>query len=249
MAELLRVDGLSAGYGEAVVLSDISMAIADGQSLALLGRNGTGKTTLITSLLGLTTYKSGSICLAGRDITRERPEQRVAAGIGWSPQERNIFRSLSVEENLTAVARPGVWTLQRVFQMFPRLAQRRGNLGSQLSGGEQQMLAIGRALIVNPRLMLLDEPLEGLAPQIVEELLGVLRNIVRNEGVSAIMVEQKARKILGFTDSAIILDRGRIVFSGDSAALADDRQRLESLLTVGEQPGGISKVSIRQTGP
>jgi branched-chain amino acid transport system ATP-binding protein len=243
MGELLQVDGLSAGYGEAVVLSDISMAIADGQSLALLGRNGTGKTTLINSLLGLTTYKSGSIRLAGRDITFERPEQRVAAGIGWSPQERNIFRSLSVEENLTAIARPGVWTLQRVFAMFPRLAQRRGNLGSQLSGGEQQMLAIGRALIVNPRLMLLDEPLEGLAPLIVEELLGVLRHIVRNEGVSAIMVEQKARKILGFTDSAIILDRGRIVFSGDSAALAGDRQRLESLLTVGEQPG-IGKASM-----
>jgi branched-chain amino acid transport system ATP-binding protein len=243
MGELLQVDGLSAGYGEAVVLSDISMAIADGQSLALLGRNGTGKTTLINSLLGLTTYKSGSIRLAGRDITFERPEQRVAAGIGWSPQERNIFRSLSVEENLTAIARPGVWTLQRVFAMFPRLAQRRGNLGSQLSGGEQQMLAIGRALIVNPRLMLLDEPLEGLAPLIVEELLGVLRHIIRNEGVSAIMVEQKARKILGFTDSAIILDRGRIVFSGDSAALAGDRQRLESLLTVGEQPG-IGKASM-----
>src|ERR1700730_5786197 len=147
MPDLLQVDKLSAGYGEALVLSDISFTLADGQSLALLGRNGTGKTTLINSLLGLTTHWSGSIRLAGRDITFERPEQRVAAGIGWSPQERNIFRSLSVEENLTAIARPGVWTLQRVFAMFPRLAQRRGNLGSQLSGGEQQMLAIGRALI------------------------------------------------------------------------------------------------------
>jgi branched-chain amino acid transport system ATP-binding protein len=242
MAELLRVEGLSAGYGEAVVLSDISMAIADGRSLALLGRNGTGKTTLINSLLGLTTHKSGSIRLAGRDITRERPERRVAAGIGWSPQERNIFRSLTVEENLTAIARPGAWTLQRVLAMFPRLAQRRGNLGSQLSGGEQQMLAIARALIVNPRLMLLDEPLEGLAPLIVEEILGMLRSIVRDEGVSAIVVEQKARKILALTDSAIILDRGRIVFSGGSDELAADALRLESLLGVGERHAAADRM-------
>jgi branched-chain amino acid transport system ATP-binding protein len=235
MADLLQVEGLSAGYGEAVVLTDIAFAMADGQSLALLGRNGTGKTTLINSLLGLTTHKAGTIRLAGRDITRERPERRVQAGIGWSPQERNIFRSLTVEENLTAVARPGVWTVERVFAMFPRLAQRRGNLGSQLSGGEQQMLAIGRALIVNPRIILLDEPLEGLAPIIVEELLGVLRDVLRKEGMSAIVVEQKARKILGFTDRAIILDRGRIVFAGDSAALAADPARLEAHLGVTEQ--------------
>jgi branched-chain amino acid transport system ATP-binding protein len=235
MGELLRVDGLSSGYGAAVVLSDISMAIADGQSLALLGRNGTGKTTLINSLLGLTTHRSGSIRLAGRDITRERPERRVAAGIGWSPQERNIFRSLTVEENLTAIARPGPWTLQRLLAMFPRLAQRRRNLGGQLSGGEQQMLAIARALIVNPRLILLDEPLEGLAPLVVEEILGALRSIVRDEGVSAIVVEQKARKILAFTDSAVILDRGRIVYSGGSAELAQDARRLEDLLGVGVQ--------------
>ena len=146
MADLLRVEGLSAGYGDAVVLTDISVAMADRQSLALLGRNGTGKTTLINSLLGLTTHKSGSIRLAGRDITHARPEQRVAAGIGWSPQERNIFRSLTVEENLTAIARPGRWTPERILALFPRLARRRSNLGSELSGGEQQMLAIGRAL-------------------------------------------------------------------------------------------------------
>jgi branched-chain amino acid transport system ATP-binding protein len=237
MADLLRVEGLSAGYGDAVVLTDISIAMADRQSLALLGRNGTGKTTLINSLLGLTTHKSGSIRLAGRDITHARPEQRVAAGIGWSPQERNVFRSLTVAENLTAIARPGVWTPERVLALFPRLARRRSNLGSELSGGEQQMLAIGRALVVNPRLILLDEPLEGLAPLIVEELLRVLRAIIREEGVSAIMVEQKARKILGFTDRAVILDRGRIVYSGDSAALAADPQRLEALLGVAESGG------------
>jgi branched-chain amino acid transport system ATP-binding protein len=235
MPDLLAVEGLSAGYGEAVVLTDIGFTIADGRSLALLGRNGTGKTTLINSILGLTTHKGGSIRLEGRDITRERPERRVAAGIGWSPQERNIFRSLTVAENLTAVARPGAWTLERVFGMFPRLAERRSNLGSQLSGGEQQMLAIGRALIVNPRIILLDEPLEGLAPIIVEELLSVLGNVIRKEGMSAIVVEQKARQILGFTDRAIILDRGRIVFSGDSAALAADRERLEAHLGVTEQ--------------
>jgi branched-chain amino acid transport system ATP-binding protein len=235
MADLLEIEGLRAGYGEAVVLSDIGFTLPDGQSLALLGRNGTGKTTLINSIVGLTTHKSGSIRLDGRDITRERPERRVAAGIGWSPQERNIFRSLTVEENLTAIARPGAWTIARVFAMFPRLEQRRGNLGSQLSGGEQQMLAIGRALIVNPRIMLLDEPLEGLAPIIVEELLDVLRKVIREEGMSAIVVEQKARKILGFTDRAIILDRGRIVFAGDSATLASDPERLAMHLGVAEQ--------------
>ena len=247
MSDLLRVEGLSAGYGDAVVLTDITIALADGQSLALLGRNGTGKTTLINSLLGLTTHKSGSIRLAGRDITHARPEQRVAAGIGWSPQERNIFRSLTVEENLTAIARPGKWTPERILALFPRLARRRSNLGSELSGGEQQMLAIGRALVVNPRLILLDEPLEGLAPLIVEELLRVLRAIIREEGISAIMVEQKARKILAFTDTAIILDRGRIVYSGGSAALAADSRRLEALLGVAERPG-IGATAARRAG-
>jgi branched-chain amino acid transport system ATP-binding protein len=241
MADLLEVENLSAGYGEAVVLSDIGFSIADGQSLALLGRNGTGKTTLINSIVGLTTHRSGSIRIAGRDITRERPERRVAAGVGWSPQERNIFRSLTVEENLTAVARPGAWTVDRVFGLFPRLQQRRRNLGGQLSGGEQQMLAIGRALIVNPRLVLLDEPLEGLAPIIVEELLGVLRKVIREEGMSAIVVEQKARKILGFTDRAVILDRGRIVYAGGSAALANDPDRLETHLGVTEQSKTVRK--------
>jgi branched-chain amino acid transport system ATP-binding protein len=241
MADLLEVDGLWAGYGEAVVLSDISICLPDGQSLALLGRNGTGKTTLINSVVGLTTHKSGSIRLNGRDLTRERPERRVAAGVGWSPQERNIFRSLTVEENLTAIARPGSWTLARVFATFPRLEQRRDNLGGQLSGGEQQMLAIGRALIVNPRIILLDEPLEGLAPIIVDELLVVLRKVIREEGMSAIVVEQKARKILGFTDRAVILDRGRIVFAGDSASLASDPERLEMHLGVTEQKRSSTK--------
>jgi branched-chain amino acid transport system ATP-binding protein len=235
MPDLLQVEALSAGYGEAVVLSDISLGIADGQALALLGRNGTGKTTLINTLVGLTTRHAGSIKLDGRDITRARPEARVRAGIGWSPQERNIFKSLTVEENLTAIARPGAWTLARVFDMFPRLAERRANLGSQLSGGEQQMLAIGRALILNPRIILLDEPLEGLAPIIVDELLTILRRVIRSERLSAIVVEQKARKILGFTDRAVILERGRVVFEGDSAELAASPDKLAAHLGVAEQ--------------
>jgi branched-chain amino acid transport system ATP-binding protein len=240
MPDLLQVEGLSAGYGEAVVLSDISFGIADGQALALLGRNGTGKTTLINTLVGLTTQHAGSIKLDGRDITRVRPEARVRAGIGWSPQERNIFKSLTVEENLTAIARPGAWTLARVFDMFPRLAERRANLGSQLSGGEQQMLAIGRALILNPRIILLDEPLEGLAPIIVDELLAILRRVIRSERLSAIVVEQKARKILGFTDRAVILERGRVVFEGDSAKLAASPDKLAAHLGMAEQRASSS---------
>jgi branched-chain amino acid transport system ATP-binding protein len=240
MPDLLQVEALSAGYGEAVVLSDISFGIADGQALALLGRNGTGKTTLINTLVGLTTQHAGSIKLDGRDITRVRPEARVRAGIGWSPQERNIFKSLTVEENLTAIARPGAWTLARVFDMFPRLAERRANLGSQLSGGEQQMLAIGRALILNPRILLLDEPLEGLAPIIVDELLAILRRVIRSERLSAIVVEQKARKILGFTDRAVILERGRVVFEGDSAKLAASPDKLAAHLGVAEQRASSS---------
>jgi branched-chain amino acid transport system ATP-binding protein len=241
MPDLLRVEALSAGYGAAVVLSDISFGIADGQALALLGRNGTGKTTLINTLVGLTTRHAGSIKLDGRDITRVRPEARVRAGIGWSPQERNIFKSLTVEENLTAIARPGAWTLARVFDMFPRLAERRANLGSQLSGGEQQMLSIGRALILNPRIILLDEPLEGLAPIIVDELLTILRRVIRSERLSAIVVEQKARKILGFTDRAIILERGRVVFEGDSAELAASPDKLAAHLGVAEQRAGSGR--------
>src|ERR1700748_300840 len=197
MPELLSIERLSAGYGEAVVLNAISLDLAEGQSLALLGRNGMGKTTLINSIVGVTRFIAGRIRLDGRDITPLRPDQRAHAGIGWVPQERNIFKSLTVHEHLTAVARPGRWTTEKVYAMFPRLNERRQNLGNQLSGGEQQMLAVGRALVLNPRVMLLDEPLEGLAPIIVEELLTALRRIIREEGVSAILVEQNAKKILG----------------------------------------------------
>jgi len=191
-----------------------------------------GKTTLINTIVGVTRYMGGGIALDGADITALRPDQRAHAGIGWVPQERNIFKSLTVEENLTAVARPGRWTVDKVYALFPRLAERRQNLGNQLSGGEQQMLAVGRALVLNPRVMLLDEPLEGLAPIIVEELLAALRRIIREEGMSAVLVEQNAKKILGVTDRAIIIERGVVVHAADSAALAADRAALETHLGV-----------------
>ena len=232
MAELLRVRGLSAGYGPAVVVHDIDLSLEAGRSLALLGRNGTGKTTLLTSLVGATQRHAGRIGLGGCDITRLPSHARAAAGIGWVPQERNIFRSLTVDENLTAVARPGPWTTGRAYELFPRLAERKGNRGDQLSGGEQQMLAVARALVLNPRLLLLDEPLEGLAPIIVKELLGAIARVVRDEGMSAIVVEQNPRLILPITDHAMVLDRGTVVHSATSDQLLADPGALDRWLSV-----------------
>jgi branched-chain amino acid transport system ATP-binding protein len=232
MSELLRIEKLTAGYGEAIVLSDLSLVVAEGQSVALLGRNGMGKTTLVNSVVGVTRYVGGAIRLDGRSIERLRPDQRAHAGVGWVPQERNIFKSLTVHENLTAVARPGQWTPERIYALFPRLRERQRNLGNQLSGGEQQMLAVGRALILNPRILLLDEPLEGLAPILVEELLVAFQRVIREEGTSAIVVEQNAQKILGVTDRAVILERGTVVYEGDSASLKHDRATLEHYLGV-----------------
>ena len=230
MAELLRVESLSAGYGDARVISNLDMRLEDGKSLALLGRNGVGKTTLINSLIGVTTRHGGRVVLGRDDLTRLPPHLRALSGIGWTPQERNIFRSLTVEENLTAVATPGAWTVARVYQLFPRLQERRRNMGRQLSGGEQQMLAIGRALVLNPRLLLLDEPTEGLAPIIVDELLAALRELARS-GLSMIIVEQKPKKVLPFTDEAIILNRGMIAYSAPSAELLADPSALEAHLS------------------
>jgi|GEM_PF-52933 len=232
MSDVLTVAGLAAGYGEAAILHDIGFSLAEGRSLALLGRNGVGKTTLINSLIGVTRRTGGRILLAGQDVTGFSPERRALAGIGWVPQERNIFKSLTVLENLTAVARPGPWTPERVFEMFPRLKERIGNMGDQLSGGEQQMLAIGRALVLNPKVLLLDEPTEGLAPIIVEELLKALKRIFREEGMAGIVVEQHAQKILKMTDEAIILERGRIIHASTSQALIDDPDTLQLCLGV-----------------
>jgi len=232
MAELLAVSGLSAGYGRAVVLSDVAFRLGEGEALAVLGRNGVGKTTLIDSVVGVTRRFAGSLSLGGREIAALPPEARAAAGIGWVPQERNIFRSLSVQENITAVARPGPWTLDRIYGLFPRLKERRNQSGGSLSGGEQQMLAIGRALALNPRLLLLDEPTEGLAPIIIEELLRALRRLFVEEKMAGIVVEQHAHKILPITDRAIVLDRGRIVFEASSASLLADGAPLERYLGV-----------------
>jgi branched-chain amino acid transport system ATP-binding protein len=233
MAEtLLRLEGLKAGYGEAVVLNGIDLELQAGESLALLGRNGTGKTTLMNSIVGVTRRHAGRVHLAGRDVTALPPFERAAAGVGWVPQERNIFKSLTVEENLTAVQRPGRWDVKRVYEMFPRLAERRANMGTQLSGGEQQMLAVARALVLNPRLLLLDEPLEGLAPIIVEELLRSIARVVRDEGLSAVIVEQNPRMILPITDRAVVLDRGSVVHRAASAELLAEPAVLERLLAV-----------------
>jgi branched-chain amino acid transport system ATP-binding protein len=240
MPELIKIEKLSAGYGEAVVLRGVSLQVTEGQSLAVLGRNGAGKTTLLNSIIGVTRYRGGRIVLEGRDITRLRPDQRAHAGIGWVPQERNIFRSLTVEENLTAVAQRGAWTLEKAYALFPRLKERRWNMGGLLSGGEQQMLAIARALVLNPRIMLLDEPLEGLAPILVEELLAALQRIIREEKISAILVEQNVRKILGIVDRAVILERGAVVHESDSTTLRNDRATLETYLGVARTGAAIA---------
>jgi branched-chain amino acid transport system ATP-binding protein len=236
MAELLRVESLSAGYGEAKVIHGVSFVLEEGQSLALLGRNGVGKTTLVDTLIGVTTLFSGRIALGGEDIAPLPPYLRARCGFGWTPQERNIFRSLTVEENLTAVAVAGPWTVKHVYGLFPRLEERRRTMGRQLSGGEQQMLAIGRALVLNPRLLLLDEPTEGLAPIIVDELLAALRELSR-QGLSMVIVEQKPKKILPFTDQAIVLDRGAIAHSASSAHLLADSGALDVHLTASKKAG------------
>ena len=233
MAEALVFDQVVAGYGNAVVLHGLSFALEQGQSLAILGRNGVGKTSLLETLMGHTRVMGGALRWQGQDITRWPSHRRVAAGLGWVPQEREVFPSLTVEENLTVVARPGPWNLQRVYGLFPRLKERRGNYGNQLSGGEQQMLAIGRALMTNPKLLLLDEPMEGLAPIIVEELAASIRRLCEDEGLPSIVVEQHPVLALEMTHQAIVLERGTVVHAGPSAALASDAALLEGLLGVG----------------
>jgi branched-chain amino acid transport system ATP-binding protein len=231
-SELLRVDSVRAGYGPAVVLEDVSFSLMQGRSLALLGRNGVGKTTLLCTLMGLTRLHRGSLRFLGAELAGRSTFDRARAGLGWVPQERGVFPSLSVHEHLTAVARPGHWNTERVYELFPSLASRTQNRGLQLSGGEQQMLAIGRALMTNPRLLLLDEPMEGLAPVIVEQLGKVLRELLAQGNMSIILVEQHARLALALTDDVLVLDRGRVVYQGASLALAQDSEAQHRLLAV-----------------
>ncbi|GJG97797.1 ABC transporter ATP-binding protein [Cupriavidus pauculus] len=232
MTELLRVQGLSAGYGEAVVLDGVDLSLDAGDSLALLGRNGVGKTTLLATLMGFTRVRAGQVAWLGGDLLRMPSHRRAQAGIGWVPQERWIFPSLTVAEHLSAVARPGQWDVARIYRTFPRLEERRRNLGNQLSGGEQQMLAIARALMVNPALLLLDEPMEGLAPIIVQELQRVIASLIAESGMAVIVVEQHARLALSMTRQALVLDRGRVVHRSDSASLLADPPLLDRLMTV-----------------
>ena len=227
---LLALDDLRAGYGDAVVLDDISLQLPERGSLAVLGRNGAGKTTLITTIMGNTRMMRGRIAWRGADITRMPPHRRARAGLGWVPQEREIFPSLTLEENLTVAARPGPWDLTAIYKLFPRLAERRASMGNQLSGGEQQMLAIARALMTNPALLLLDEPLEGLAPIIVEELTAALARMLAQETTAVILVEQHAELALSLTRAAIIMERGTIVHRAASADLALDVATLERLI-------------------
>jgi branched-chain amino acid transport system ATP-binding protein len=227
---LLEFRDVRSGYGEAVVLDGISLALPANGSLALLGRNGVGKTTLLLTAMGFVDLRRGTIRFDGRDISREPPHRRARLGLGWVPQERDIFPSLTVEENLTVAAKPGRWDLQAVYRLFPRLKERRANMGNHLSGGEQQMLTIARTLMTNPAMLLLDEPLEGLAPIIVEELTAAIRLMSAEEGIALILVEQHAEVALRLTTEAVILERGRIVHRASSDALLGDRDIVDRYL-------------------
>ncbi len=237
MADALATSGLSAGYGETVVLEDINLTIGEGECLSILGRNGVGKSTLLETLMGHTNLHSGAIALLGSDITTMPVHRRVSAGLGYVPQEREIFPSLTVTENLEVAARTGDWQAEKVYDFFPNLAERRSNRGNQLSGGEQQMLAIGRALMGNPKVLLMDEPSEGLAPVVVEELQKGMTRLRDEAGLTIILVEQNSRLAMGFAPRSVVMSRGRVMFDGESAALAADDELLTSLLGVegGEQ--------------
>ena len=238
MAELLRLDEVTAGYRDTVVLERVSWAIGANEAWVLLGRNGVGKTTLLMTVMGLTTMRAGSVEFGGSDITALDTHRRVRAGVGYVPQEREIFPSLTVEENLAVAAQPGPWSLARVYDLFPSLAERRRNRGNHLSGGEQQMLAIGRALMGNPTLLLMDEPLEGLAPVIVDALLAAFGRLKEEGRLALLLVEQHAHLALEFTADAIVLDRGRVVFAGPSGELLDAPERLAALMGVAARGGG-----------
>jgi branched-chain amino acid transport system ATP-binding protein len=233
MADALEFDGVSAGYGETVVLEDISLALKPGENVSIIGRNGVGKTTLLATAMGHTRLHQGDVRLGGRSIVRLPIYARALSGLGYVPQEREIFPSLSVRENLEIGARPGHWTQPRVFDLFPRLQERLGNMGNQLSGGEQQMLSIARALLTNPSVLLMDEPTEGLAPVLVETLTAVLLQL-RDSGLSIVLVEQNSRVALGFSERAVVMDKGGIVYDGASATLRDNPEKLAQLVGIVE---------------
>ena len=231
MAEpLLRLDGVTAGYGDAVVLHGVSLEIPENGSLAVLGRNGVGKSTLLLTIMGYTQMRAGTVTWRGQDMSRLAPNKRALAGIGWVAQEREIFPSLTVEENLTVAARAGDWTLAAIYKMFPRLDERRRNKGNQLSGGEQQMLAIARALMTNPSLLLLDEPFEGLAPVIVEELIKAINLLLTDRKIAIVLVEQHTDVALELTRDAVVLERGAVAHRAPSTELARDTATLERLV-------------------
>jgi branched-chain amino acid transport system ATP-binding protein len=233
-APALELDGLSAGYGETVVLENVALSLRTGETLSIIGRNGVGKTTLLATVMGHTTLHGGRLRLRGKDISTLAPHRRALAGLGYVPQEREIFPSLSLKENLEVAARPGSWTLDKVYELFPRLAERQSNRGNQLSGGEQQMLAIGRALIGNPSVILMDEPSEGLAPVIVEELARALKRLAAMS-LTLVVVEQNSRLALDLSPRAVVMDRGHIVFDGESAGLQNDPDKLDQLIGVGKR--------------
>jgi len=228
----LELDNIRAGYGETVVLEDIRLALGASETVSIIGRNGVGKSTLLATIMGHTTLHGGRISLHGADISRLATYSRVTAGLGYVPQEREIFPSLSLRENLEVAARPGWWTIETVFDLFPRLAERADNRGNQLSGGEQQMLAIGRALIGNPTVLLMDEPSEGLAPVIVEELARAVKRLTQAGGLATVLVEQNSRLALDIAPRAVVMDRGRIVYDGPSETLRNDPAKLEQFIGV-----------------
>jgi len=234
MASALQLRGVSAGYGETVVLEDIELSLTPGECISVIGRNGVGKTTLLSTVMGHTTLHAGDIMLDGRSLNGMPCFRRALSGIGFVPQEREIFPSLSVRENLEIAGRPGPWTHARVYELFPRLAERLDNMGNQLSGGEQQMLSIARALLTNPTILLMDEPTEGLAPVLVEALSGVLARLAADSELSIVLVEQNSRVALSFSPRTVILDKGRIVYDGESAPLAADPERLAKLIGIVE---------------
>jgi branched-chain amino acid transport system ATP-binding protein len=232
MASVLELRQVSAGYGETVVIEQIDLALAPGECISIIGRNGVGKTTLLATIMGQTVLHAGDIVFGGQKLNRIPCYRRALAGIGFVPQEREIFPSLTVRENLDVAARPGHWTPSRVFELFPRLKERLDNAGNQLSGGEQQMLAIARSLLTNPTILLMDEPTEGLAPILVESLSAVLSKLRIESGLSIVLVEQNSRVALSFSPRTVILDKGRIVYDGESTPLREDADRLAKLIGI-----------------